>query len=662
MTEAPESADLRPSFNPNDGPTDTSMTRNETPRQPQGEAREPQSPVSGLDAIKAVVRTLPNGPGVYRMLDGNQNVLYVGKARDLKKRVTSYTKFGGQTNRIARMISMTAAMEIVTTHTETEALLLEANLIKQLKPRYNILLRDDKSFPYILIAGDHAFPQIRKHRGARNIKGHYFGPFASAKSVNRTLNTMQRAFLLRSCSDGVFNARSRPCLLHQIKRCSAPCTSEIDDAGYGELVSEAADFLGGKSRKVQNMMVKSMQAAAGAEDFELAANYRDRLKAITAIQTHQGINPQTLSEADVVAVHGEGGQTCVQVFFFRAGQNWGNGAFFPRHDKSAEPADVLAAFLAQFYDNKPVPKLILTSRDFGERGLLAEALTLKSGHTVKLRVPSRGEKRELVEHALTNAREALARRVSESSAQRQLLEHVAETFGLETPPRRIEVYDNSHIQGSHPVGGMIVAGMGGFEKPQYRKFNIKTKDIAPGDDYAMMREVLTRRFSRLLKDHSGREDEDTDAFPAWPDLILIDGGKGQLSVAQEVFADLGVEDVALASIAKGPDRDAGRERFFMAGRAPFTLEPTSPVMYYLQRLRDEAHRFAIGSHRTRRSKAIVSNPLDEIQGIGAARKKALLFHFGSAKAVSRAGLTDLEAVTGISKASAKRIYDHFHTG
>ncbi len=623
---------------------------------------QPNPPPTGIEVIKAVVRTLPSGPGVYRMLDAKGAVLYVGKARHLKKRVTSYTKLGGHTNRIARVIAATASMEIVTTHTETEALLLEANLIKQLKPRYNILLRDDKSFPYILIAEDHPFPQIRKHRGARNIKGHYFGPFASAKSVNRTLNTMQRAFLLRSCSDGVFESRSRPCLLYQIKRCSAPCTGEIDDAGYRELVDEAADFLGGKSRKIQDMMVRAMQEAADDNAFEIAANYRDRLRAITAIHTQQGINPETLNEADVVAAFADGGQTCIQVFFFRAGQNWGNRAFFPRHDKSASAADVLAAFLTQFYDDKPAPRLILLSHDLEEQGLLAEALELRSGRKVDVRVPSRGEKRALVDHAIANAREALARRVSESAAQRQLLEKVAEVFGLDGPPRRIEVYDNSHIQGSHPVGAMVVAGLGGFEKAQYRKFNIKNKDIAAGDDYAMMREVLTRRFSRLLKEHAERDgEEDAGKFPAWPELILIDGGKGQLSVAQEVFADLGVEDVALASIAKGPDRDAGRERFFMAGREPFTLDRTSPVMYYLQRLRDEAHRFAIGSHRARRTKAIASNPLDEIEGIGAARKKALLLHFGSAKGVSRAGLSDLEAVEGISKAMARRIYGHFHS-
>jgi len=633
----------------------TSGEMNDTP------SSSKQAPPKGIDVIKSVVRTLPSGPGVYRMLDAKGGVLYVGKARDLKKRVTNYTKISGHTNRIARMIAATASMEIVTTHTETEALLLEANLIKQLKPRYNILLRDDKSFPYILIDQTHEIPQIRKHRGARNIKGHYFGPFASAKSVNRTLNTMQRAFLLRSCSDGVFESRSRPCLLYQIKRCSAPCTGEIDKAGYDELVGDAADFLGGKSRKIQDMMVRAMQKAADGNQFEIAANFRDRLRAITTIQTQQGINPDTLSEADVVAVFAEGGQTCVQVFFFRAGQNWGNRAFFPRHDRAATESDVLAAFLTQFYDDKPVPRLVLLSHDFEERALLAEALELKRERKVDVNVPSRGEKRALVEHAITNAREALARRVSESSAQRQLLEKVGEVFGLEGPPRRIEIYDNSHIQGSQPVGAMVVAGAGGFEKAQYRKFNIKNKEIAPGDDYAMMREVLTRRFSRLLKEH-GERDDDEDKFPAWPDLILIDGGKGQLSITEEVFADLGVEDVVLVSIAKGPDRDAGHERFFMPGRKPFTLDRTSPVMYFLQRLRDEAHRFAIGSHRARRTKAISANPLDEIAGIGGARKKALLLHFGSAKGVSRAGLADLEGVEGISKAMAQRIYDHFHGG
>ncbi len=617
-------------------------------------------PPRGIDVIKSVVRTLPGSPGVYRMLNGAAELLYVGKARDLKKRVTSYTKLGGHTQRIARMISETAVMEIVTTHTETEAILLEANLIKQLRPRYNILLRDDKSFPYILIAEDHAFPQIRKHRGKRNVKGHYFGPFASAKSVNRTLNTMQRAFLLRTCSDSVFESRSRPCLLYQIKRCSAPCTGEIDTAGYEELVQEAAAFLGGKSRAVQDMLTHTMQRAAENMEFETAANFRDRLRALNAIRTHQGINPETFEEADVVAVHQDAGQTCVQVFFFRAGQNWGNRAFFPRHDKSATPSDVMAAFLAQFYDDKPAPRRVLLNRDFEDRQLLEEALNIRSARKVELLVPQRGEKREIVEHAATNAAEALARRMAESSAQRKLLDQVADVFALDAPPRRIEIYDNSHVQGSHPVGAMVVAGEEGFVKNQYRKFNIKGTDITPGDDYGMMREVLTRRLSRLTKDHPDGDGETGDSFPTWPDLLLIDGGKGQLSVAEAVFADLGIDDIALAAIAKGPDRDAGRERFFMPGRASFTIAPTSPVMYYLQRLRDEAHRFAIGSHRARRSKAISDNPLDDVAGIGARRKKALLLHFGSAKAVSRAGLTDLEAVDGISHAMAQKIYDHFH--
>ncbi len=617
-------------------------------------------PPRGIDVIKAVVKTLPGSPGVYRMLNAAGDLLYVGKARDLKKRVTSYTKLGGHTQRIARMISETASMEIVTTHTETEAILLEANLIKQMRPHYNILLRDDKSFPYILIAEDHTFPQLRKHRGSRSTKGHYFGPFASAKSVNRTLNTMQRAFLLRTCSDSVFESRSRPCLLFQIKRCSAPCTGEIDEAGYRELVQEASDFLGGKSRDVQTMLTETMQDAAANMEFETAANFRDRLRALNAIRTHQGINPESFEEADVVALHQDAGQTCVQVFFFRAGQNWGNRAFFPRHDKSAEPADIMAAFLAQFYDDKPAPRRVMLSHDFEDRALLEEALQIRSGKKVELLVPQRGEKRDIVEHARTNAAEALARRMADSSAQRKLLNQVAEVFDLDAPPRRIEVYDNSHIQGTHAVGAMVVAGEEGFVKNQYRKFNIKNADTTPGDDYAMMREVLTRRLSRLAKDHPERGNEDQSGFPAWPDLLLIDGGKGQLSIVEEVFADLGIDDIALVSIAKGPDRDAGRERFFMPGRAPFTIEPTSPVMYYLQRLRDEAHRFAIGTHRARRSKAISENPLDEVSGIGARRKKALLMHFGSAKAISRAGVTDLEAVDGISHALAQKIYDHFH--
>jgi len=631
---------------------------------------------TGPAVIAAAVKRAPSGPGVYRMFDRKGDVLYVGKARSVKKRVTSYTRIGGQTNRIARMISETASMEFVSTATETEALLLEANLIKRLRPRYNVLLRDDKSFPYILITRDHAAPQIVKHRGARNRKGDYFGPFASAGAVGRTINALQRAFLLRSCSDSVYDSRTRPCLLFQIKRCSAPCTGEISPEDYATLVKEAEDFLSGKSQAVREDLSRQMQDASERLEFETAAVYRDRLAALSHVQSHQGINPRSVEEADVFAVHQEGGQTCIQVFFFRTGQNWGNRAYFPRADKSLEPAEVLGAFIAQFYDNKPAPRMILLSDAVAEQELLSEALALNAGHKVEVAVPKRGEKRELVEHALSNAREALGRRLAESASQAKLLAGVAETFGLEEPPRRIEVYDNSHIMGTNAVGGMIVAGPEGFEKGQYRKFNIKGTDLTPGDDYAMMREVLTRRFKRLLKE-SGRESGDESEAPAvhretheidddeespWPDLVLIDGGPGQLSAAQGVMAELGLEDVPLVGIAKGVDRDAGREEFHIPGRTPFRLAPRDPVLYFVQRLRDEAHRFAIGSHRARRKKTMAANPLDEIPGIGPTRKRALLHHFGSAKAVSRAALADLEAAPGISAQMAKTVYDFFHEG
>ncbi len=618
---------------------------------------------TGPAVIKRYLKALPDTPGVYRMIDAKGQVLYIGKARNLKKRVASYAKSGGHSNRIARMIAATAEMEFVTTATETEALLLEANLIKTLKPRYNILLRDDKSFPYILVTRDHDFPQVMKHRGARSRKGVYFGPFASTGAVNRTLNTLERAFLLRSCTDSVFESRTRPCLLYQIKRCSAPCVGLIDKDDYQKLVDETLAFLSGRSRRVQENLLAQMEQASAALDFERAAGYRDRIRALTTIQAHQGINPQHTDEADIIAAHAEGGQICIQVFFIRAGQNWGNRAYFPRHDKSHGVADVLESFLTQFYDNKPVPKRILLSHPLPNQALVAEALTIRAGHKVRITVPKRGERRELVAHATTNAREALGRRLAESVSQRRLLEAVAETFGLDAPPRRIEVYDNSHIQGDKAVGGMIVSGPDGFIKKAYRKFNISRADSAPGDDYAMMREVLTRRFSRLLKEEGGarsgaNEGEETD----WPDLIVIDGGAGQLNVACHVLEDLGIKDVAVLSIAKGPERNAGRERFFMPGRAPFSLEPKSPVLYYLQRLRDEAPRFVIGSHRARRKKAIAASPLDNIPGVGAKRKRALLHHFGSARSVSRAGLSDLASVEGISESIAKRIYDYFHHG
>ena len=612
---------------------------------------------TGPEVVKSYLKTLPGGPGVYRMIDEQGDALYVGKAGNLKKRVTSYTKLSGHTNRIARMIAATAEMEFTTTETESEALLLEANLIKRLKPYYNILLRDDKSFPYILMTEDHPFSQVVKHRGARNRKGRYFGPFASAGAVNRTLNTLQRAFLLRSCSDSVFESRTRPCLLYQIKRCSAPCVGYIDEESYAKLVDETIVFLDGKSRKVQSHLSKLMDTASERLDFEQAASYRDRIHALTAIQAHQGINPKNTEEADVFAAKREGGQVCIQVFFFRAKQNWGNRAYFPRHDKSETLADVLESFLAQFYDNKPPAKLILLNLGLANQHLLADALSIKAKRKISIFVPKRGERRDLVNHALVNAREALARRFAESASQRRLLEAVADTFDLDRPPQRIEVYDNSHIQGTNAVGAMIVGGPEGFEKNEYRKFNIRSDAITPGDDYGMMRQVLTRRFTRLLKETAKA---DADDERPWPDLVIIDGGRGQLGVARDVFAELGVDGVTLVAIAKGPDRNAGRERLHMLNHPSFILEPNSPVLYYLQRLRDEAHRFAIGSHRSRRKKDIGASPLDDIPGIGAKRKRALLHHFGSARSVKQAGLADLEAVEGISQSMAKRIYDYFH--
>ncbi|WP_298962619.1 excinuclease ABC subunit UvrC [uncultured Roseibium sp.] len=633
----------------------------------------------GVDVIADEVKRLPNGPGVYRMLDEDGEVLYVGKARSLKKRVTSYTRLQGQSNRIMRMILSTASMEFVVTETEPEALLLEANLIKRLRPRFNVLLRDDKSFPYILVTGDHESAAIVKHRGARKRKGDYFGPFASAGAVDRTINALQKAFLIRTCSDSYYENRTRPCLQYQIKRCAGPCTGEIDQEDYAGLVSEAKAFLSGRSQLIKKQLAEQMETASAELEFERAAIYRDRLSALSHIQAHQGINPQSVEEADVFAIHQEGGQNCVQVFFFRTGQNWGNRAYFPKADKSLEEADILESFLAQFYDDKPAPKQILLSHRLTEQELLSEALSERTGRKVDVATPQRGEKRELVDHALTNAREALGRRLAETSSQARLLKGVAEAFDLKAPPRRIEVYDNSHIMGTNAVGGMIVAGLEGFTKGQYRKFNIKSEDLVPGDDYGMMREVLMRRFSRLLKEHARESakdvhdtvqngdtnDDDIDApaaseMPAWPDLVLIDGGQGQLTAARETLEELGISDVPLVGIAKGPDRDAGREKFFIPGRQSFMLPERDPVLYFVQRLRDEAHRFAIGSHRARRKKDIVKNPLDEIAGIGPTRKKALLTHFGTAKAVSKAGLDDLAAVPGISEAMARLVYDHFH--
>ncbi|MCF4164290.1 excinuclease ABC subunit UvrC [Zavarzinia compransoris] len=610
----------------------------------------------GRDVIRRHLSTLGNGPGVYRMIDTRGDLLYVGKARNLKRRVSQYANGVHPSNRIARMVAETAQLEVVVTHTEAEALLLEANMIKRLKPRYNVLLRDDKSFPYIVIAKDGEWARLGKHRGARGTKGSYFGPFASAGAVTRTLNDLQRAFQLRSCSDAIFNSRSRPCLLYQIKRCSGPCVGLIDKADYGRLVEQAEDFLSGRSQAIQRELSARMSAAAEDLDYERAAIFRDRIKALTAIQAHQDINTDAVSEADVVALHMEGGQACVQVFFFRAGQNWGNRAYFPRIDKTDEAPAIRAAFIAQFYDERPPPRLVLVDGPVDDADLLAEALTTVAGRKVDIAEPRRGAKADLVGHARTNAREALGRRLAETSSQARLLAAVAETFDLDGPPARIEVYDNSHVMGTNAVGGMIVAGPEGFQKNAYRKFNIKGEDLTPGDDFGMMREVLTRRFKRLMTENPDRDENGA----AWPDLVLIDGGAGQLSAALGILRDLGIEDVALVGIAKGPDRNAGRERFFMPGRSEFTLEPRSPVLYFLQRLRDEAHRFAIGTHRAKRGKEAVRSALDEISGVGPSRKKALLHHFGSAKAVARAGLADLEKAPGISKSVAKLVYDHFH--
>jgi excinuclease ABC subunit C len=617
----------------------------------------------GVEVVSAMVKVLPAAPGVYRMIDAKGDVLYVGKAKSLKARVSNYARLGQLPTRIIRMVQATAAMEFVRTATETEALLLEANLIKQLRPRFNVLLRDDKSFPYILITGDHEAPQLVKHRGARSRKGSYFGPFASAGAVGRTINAMQRAFLIRTCSDSVYESRTRPCLLHQIKRCSAPCTREITPEAYAHLVREAEAFLSGRSKVIKQDLAGEMQAAAEALDFERAAVYRDRLAALSHVQSHQGINPQGVEEADVFAVHQEGGQTCVQVFFFRTGQNWGNHAFFPKAG-GAGPGEALSSFIAQFYDDKPVPRLVLASHDLEDVDLMARALSEKAGHRVEVAVPRRGEKKDLVDHAVQNAREALARRVADSSSQARLMEGLGKVFGLAEAPKRIEVYDNSHIMGSNPVGAMIVAGPQGFVKGQYRKFNIRSDEITPGDDFGMMREVMTRRFSRLVKEHGTRDTapRDEDGFGPWPDLVLIDGGAGQLSAAKAILDELGLADLPVAGVAKGPDRDAGRERFFIPGRADFMLPTRDPVLYFVQRLRDEAHRFAIGSHRARRTKQISQGGLQEIPGVGPTRKRALLNHFGTLKAIQRAALSDLEAVPGISAATARAVYDYFRSG
>ncbi len=610
---------------------------------------------AGTAVLRAALRNVPAQPGVYRMLNRKGDALYVGKARNLKNRVQNYTHTAGLSNRIRRMVAETASLEIVVTATEAEALLLECNLIKRLMPRFNVLLRDDKSFPFIHLTAGHDFPQLAKFRGARDKGGAYFGPFASAGAVNRTLITLQKAFLLRSCSDSIFANRTRPCLLYQIKRCSAPCVGRIGREDYAALIEQAHAFLSGRSQDVQQRLAAEMEEAAEALDFEGAALIRDRIRALSLVQGHQDIHVAGIVDADVIAAHQEGGQTCVQVFFFRGGQNWGNRAYFPSHDRQLGIDEVLTAFVGQFYDNRPKPPLILLSHRLAEPELVAEALSL-GGPRVVLAVPQRGDKRRLVERIAAAAREALGRRLAESASQRQLLDGVAAALGLEAPLDRVEVYDNSHIQGSNAVGAMIVAGPDGLIKNAYRKFTIRS--VAPGsfggDDFEMMREVLRRRFGRALKEDPDRE------RGTWPDLVLIDGGQGQLSAAREVLAELGIDDVAIAGIAKGPDRNAGRERFFLPGRAPFSLEPRDPVLYFLQRLRDEAHRFAIGTHRARRAKALGRSPLDEIAGIGARRKQALLHHFGSARAVARAGLPEIERVPGISTGVAKKVYDHFH--
>ncbi len=688
---------------------------------PEPDPAEASQPLPGEDegslaegraAIVHYAKLAPSRPGVYRMIDARGDVLYVGKAKNIRKRIGAYARPTGHDTRIERMIATTRTLEFVVTRTETEALLLEANLIKRLRPRFNVVLRDDKSFPYILITADHWAPQILKHRGARTRSGHYYGPFASVWAVNRTVTALQRAFLLRSCSDPFFESRTRPCLLHQIKRCSAPCTGEIDYKDYSVLVREARAFLSGRSRNVKDELAGEMEKASAALDFERAAVYRDRLAALSAVQTYQGVNPRGVEQADVFAVHQQGGFCCVEVFFFRTGQNWGNRAYFPKADRSLGPGEVLSAFLAQFYDDKPPPRLILTSHALDDAALLAAALSTKSGQKVEVLLPQRGEKKDLVEHALANAREALGRKLAESSSQQKLLLQLAEAFALPRPPRRIEVFDNSHIQGKNAVGAMIVAGPEGFRKNQYRKFNIRSAELTPGDDFAMMREVLGRRFKRLLAEApravaepseavpvaSPREGEAEPAQPArdadgftsvpattslvipspqegrdeqadaeeaeespWPDLVLIDGGQGQLSAARDTLAALGVT-VPLAAIAKGPDRDAGRETFYLPDRDSFKLPPRDPVLYFVERLRDEAHRFAIGSHRARRKRDLREAGLQEIPGIGPSRKRALLHHFGTLKAIEQAAVNDLMQVDGISAETARRIYAFFHEG
>jgi excinuclease ABC subunit C len=652
-------------------PATVNAEEEDEPRLPEI-AEENAEPVAegplaiGHAAIENAVRLAPTSPGVYRMLNAANDVLYVGKAKNVRKRLASYARVTApQPARIQRMIAATVAVEIVSTATETEALLLEANLIKQLRPRFNVQLRDDKSFPYILITGDHWAPQILKHRGAQTRPGQYFGPFASAGAVNRTITALQRAFLVRSCTDSFFESRTRPCLLYQIRRCSGPCTGEIDFPGYTELVREAKDFLSGRSHAVKQQLAGEMEKASAALEFETAALYRDRLAALSVIQSQQGINPRTVEEADVFAIHQEGGYSCVEVFFFRTGQNWGNRAYFPRAEKSFTPEEVLASFLAQFYDDKPPPRLVLLSHAIEEAELMASALSVKAGFRVEVATPRRGEKKELIAHALTNAREALGRKLADTATQGRLLAGLVTTLGLPHPPRRIEVYDNSHIQGTNAVGAMIVAGPDGFIKNQYRKFNIKAEGLTPGDDYAMMREVLQRRFKRLVtpppENDAASSRRDDDSFPQWPDLVIIDGGRGQLNAAREIFNTMGLTQVSLLAVAKGPDRDAGRETLFMPDRDALKLEPRDPVLYFIQRLRDEAHRFVIGSHRKLRKKDIREAGLQEIPGIGPSRKRALLHHFGTLKEIERASIADLGKVPGVSAESARKIFEFFHS-
>lgn len=631
------------------------MTETDHPTGLAEEGRELTSsaPKAGHKVIQSYLKTLDGSPGVYRMLDESGEVLYVGKARNLKNRVSNYAKPTGHSARIGRMIAATRSMMFLTTNTETEALLLEQNLIKQLKPKYNVLLRDDKSFPNIMITASHEFPMITKHRGKKSKESEYYGPFASAGSVNRTLNQLQKIFLLRNCTDSNFSTRTRPCLQHQIQRCAAPCVGKISAEDYAELVNDARRFLSGKTTAVQEDLAKQMQQASADMEFERAAGLRDRIRALTHVQGNQGINPAGVAEADVIALHQEGGQACIQVFFIRANQNWGNRAYFPRTGSGADGDEILEGFIAQFYDNKTPPRQLILSNEVANADLLTEALTQKLGKKVELIVPQRGEKAELVLNASRNARESLGRRMAEGAAQVKLLKGLAQAMDLSETPNRIEVYDNSHIQGAHAVGAMIVAGPEGFNKSAYRKFNIKGEELTPGDDFGMMKEVLYRRFKRLIKEDPDRETEN------WPDLLLIDGGAGQVSAVAEIMNELSV-DIPFVGIAKGEDRDKGKEEFYKPGKMPFALRRDDPVLYFIQRLRDEAHRFAIGAHRQKRSKAIGATPLDDVQGVGAARKKALLSHFGSAKAVSRAALKDLKAVDGVSDALAETIYDYFH--